>query len=127
MHIDNLEKGWKNIMKSIPIEMTKQLVNFITYFVNVWIIGKHGNNFSPLVWNQHACIGNHTNNQLEGFHSQLNKDLDTKPSIYTVIRHFKTIDSQQTNKYLRIKNGVELQKSKKTKKDREKDERLAQI
>ena len=91
--------------------MTKEIMQFIKYFDNVWIIGKHGNNFCSSVWNQHECIGNRTNNQLEGFHSQLNKDLcGAKKSIYTIIRHFKTIDSEQTNNYLRFKNCIEIAK-----------------
>ena len=92
-------EAWKIIIDTIHVPKTTELVKFIKYIVDVWIIGKKGSNFSPEVWNCHECIGHRTNNNLEGFHSKLNKDLTQKnPDIYTVVRHFKTRDSDQTNR-----------------------------
>jgi hypothetical protein len=124
--IGNLMEAWKIIIDTILVPKTTELVKFIKYIVDVWIIGKKGSNFSPEVWNCHECIGHRTNNNLEGFHSQLNKDLtQKKPDIYTVIRHFKTIDSDQTNRYLRRKQYLTTEKaSGMKKKDKEKEKKL---
>jgi hypothetical protein len=56
--IQNLKDAWKIIMSTLPIHMTANLSKFVKYFIDVWIIGKKGSNFSPEVWNCHECVEN---------------------------------------------------------------------
>ena len=44
MPIEKLKDAWEIIVNSIPIEKTETLVKFIKYVIDVWIIGKKGNN-----------------------------------------------------------------------------------
>ena len=41
--IEKLKDAWEIIVNSIPIEKTETLVKFIKYVIDVWIIGKKGN------------------------------------------------------------------------------------
>ncbi len=110
--------------------MDEKLKKFIQYFINVWLISKRGSQFNPTVWNHYGCIGYRTNNHLEGFHSQLKKDLaDTKkPDIYTVIKHLRKVDAIQCNIYLRRKAYTNVEKARKQpKNNREKDLRIEKI
>ena len=126
--IVNLKDAWKIITNTLPIPMTNNLAKFITYFIDVWIIGKKGSHFSPEVWNCHECIEHRTNNKLEGYHSKLQKDINSKPDIYTIIRYLKKIDSDENNNYLRRKNFITTNNSTNTRtKDRLKEEKLAKI
>ena len=126
--IENLKDAWQIIMNTLPIPLTDNLSKFIKYFIDVWIIGKKGSNFSPEVWNCHECMEHRTNNKPEGYHSKLQKDINSKPDIYTIIRYLKKIDSDENNNYLRRKNFITTNNAKKIRaKDKLKEEKLAKI
>jgi hypothetical protein len=69
--IQNLKDAWQKIMSTLPIPMTANFPKFVKYFIDVWIIGKKGSNFSPEVWKCHECVENRTSIKLEGYHSKL--------------------------------------------------------
>jgi hypothetical protein len=77
--LDYLKEEGNIIIDKIPIKIDDKLKTYIQYFINVWLTSRREKHFNPTIWNHYGCIGYRTNNHLEGFFSQLKKDLaDTK-------------------------------------------------
>lgn len=94
-----LNEAWDLLLDSVPVPMDENLLKFISYFVNTWIIGKPSIYCKPTIWNHHQSKYFRTNNHLEGFHSKLNKELKSHQSIYRVIAHFQRTDTLSSNIY----------------------------
>jgi hypothetical protein len=68
-------EGWTIVINKIPGELNTQLMKFINYFINTWILGKQGAALRVNVWSLYNLEGDRTNNSLEGNHSGANKQI----------------------------------------------------
>ena len=46
-------EAWSIIIETIPGEVNSRLFQFISFFMNTWILGKQGTTLTPKVWNIH--------------------------------------------------------------------------
>ena len=103
--LENLDEAWNIILDETPSGDEPSIFKLIKYFVNTWLIGKHGSHCIPSIWNrfeeEHRTTGSN-----EAYHRRMNKDLSPHSSLPKVIDFFKMIDSEASQKYLSIKNGT---------------------
>ena len=86
--LNDIEKAWDIIISETPTRDEQAIFNFIKYFHDTWLVGKHGSHCSPEIWNRHG-EKIRTNNHLEGYHRKMNKALNPHSSITKVIDFFK--------------------------------------
>jgi hypothetical protein len=55
-------EGWTIVINKIPGELNTQLMKFINYFINTWILGKQGAALRVNVWSLYNLEGDRTNN-----------------------------------------------------------------
>ena len=122
--MNNFLEAWDIILDEIPIPVSQKLMSFLQYFVDTWFNGKNGS--SPILWNLYGSPDARTNNNVEGFHSRINRNLQAHSDIYTVISYFQTLDLEIVDLYLKAKIGLDKPKKQK-KKDADKDFFLALI
>lgn len=71
--IETYKDAWKIIIDNMPSDSTGNFIKFIKYFINTWLIGKLGSQFSPAIWNHfNSELVIRTNSNIEGFHSKIN-------------------------------------------------------
>ena len=114
-------------MNTVPLDMTPKLMQFLTYFINTWLVGKNGSNLSPSVWNMYNYIYDRTNNKLEGFHSTSNNLVPSHPDIHKLINYFKKINDKNVNLYLSHKQCTNDKLPLQRRKDRVKDDKITCI
>ncbi|CAF1130826.1 unnamed protein product [Brachionus calyciflorus] len=83
-----VSQDW-NVIKS-------KLESFFDFFINFLFVGS----ISYDTWNHSTTNGPRTNNHLEGFHAKVNRWLSKNhPSVYTLIKFLKELDSNVTIEY----------------------------
>ena len=102
--IEDLEKAWGIIICETPTGDEELVDKFIKYFIDTWLLGRHGSHCIPSIWNRHK-EKIRTNNNLEGYHSMMNKSLNPHSKITDVIDFFKTQDQKTSYEYLAEKSG----------------------
>jgi hypothetical protein len=102
--IEDLEKAWGIIICETPTGDEELVDKFIRYFIDTWLLGRHGSHCIPSIWNRHK-EKIRTNNNLEGYHSMMNKSLNPHSKITDVIDFFKTQDQKTSYEYLAEKAG----------------------
>ncbi|KAK6183513.1 hypothetical protein SNE40_010983 [Patella caerulea] len=94
------------------------------YVVETWV--DYGARFPLHLWNHHQTIGPRTNNNLEGFHSRLNKELPhNHPNIYRFVQICQKIETAEKAKFAQICLGAAPQRRKRV--YRETENRLVRL
>jgi hypothetical protein len=125
--VEKIMEAWAIIINTIPGELNTQIIKFLNYFINTWILGKQGATMTVNVWNLYNLEGDRTNNVLEGNHSGANKQIKPHSDIYQVIKYFKTNESENSLLFIQMQQGNVKKKESKSLKDRKKDENLTRI
>ena len=81
------------------------IFEFLKYFSNTWLLGKHG--AGPEIWNV-SEDDIRTNNIVEGYHSKINKVLANHSKISNVIPYFKDLFSDSIDSINKISYGKNI-------------------
>ena len=103
--VEKIMEAWAIIINTIPGELNTQIIKFLNYFINTWILGKQGATMTVNVWNLYNLEGDRTNNVLEGNHSGANKQIKPHSGIYQFIKYFKTNESENSLLFIQMQQG----------------------
>jgi hypothetical protein len=103
--VEKIMEALAIIINTIPGELNTQIIKFLNYFINTWILGKQGATMTVNVWNLYNLEGDRTNNELEGNHSGANKQIKPHSDLYQVIKYFKTNESENSMLFIQMQQG----------------------
>ncbi|XP_041354461.1 uncharacterized protein LOC121372235 [Gigantopelta aegis] len=101
--IAQVQDAWLEAMNDGPD--VPQAEAFNDYVVLTWV--DDDSRFPLIVWNHHLTTGPRTNNNLEGFHSRMNRSIQVHhPNIYRFVELIKGIETSERAKLRQINFGA---------------------
>ena len=98
---DQVQNAWLEVMGATPV--VPRAEDFNDYLVVNWVDAR----FPLQMWNHHNTMDPRTNNNLEGFHTRLNRNLPhNHPNIYRFIEVLRQIEKADKVKLSQIDFGA---------------------
>ena len=120
---EHLKQAMDTILTNgINYKQEQAVLKFIKYFNNQWLHGSQ----PPDIWNHFENYEKRTNNDLEGYHSDLDKHFPKyHPSLESVVKFFKKFNALSVDRFIKIR--LHQYKRVKSKQEQQKDLQFALI
>lgn len=95
---NEISQQFMNLEGQFPNFTNYQLTGFITYFTNTWMSNRYR-------WNIFALDDHRTNNDLEGWHNHMNRNMKRKNNLWSFIESIKIEQAAKEVEVNQILNG----------------------